>query len=246
MPNDVIAMIPARIGSTRLKMKNLALIDGMPLVYYAISAAKNAKVFKRIILNADAGVFEDIASRYGIELYLRPPSLGGSEIKSDAVVADFMESYSCDAVAWINPIAPFQTGSQISQMIKKFFAEKLDTLHTVKREQVHAAFQGTPINFSEDEIFARTQDLKPVEIFAYSLMMWRSTSFLEAWRTDGRAFFVGKVGYFDVGKMAALLIKTRDDLLLADSIMRGKSSVNRTPGAVDVQYDQVVRGLSLE
>ncbi|MBW1676562.1 MAG: hypothetical protein JRJ79_08145 [Deltaproteobacteria bacterium] len=28
----IIAMIPVRIGSTRLKMKNLALVKGMPLI----------------------------------------------------------------------------------------------------------------------------------------------------------------------------------------------------------------------
>ena len=31
----IIAMIPARIGSTRLKMKNLALLNGKPLIAYS-------------------------------------------------------------------------------------------------------------------------------------------------------------------------------------------------------------------
>ena len=33
----IIAMIPARMGSTRLKYKNLALINNKPLIYYSIS-----------------------------------------------------------------------------------------------------------------------------------------------------------------------------------------------------------------
>ena len=43
MKKKFIAMIPARIGSTRLKYKNLALINNKPLIYYAINAAKNLK-----------------------------------------------------------------------------------------------------------------------------------------------------------------------------------------------------------
>ena len=35
---NIIAMIPARIGSTRFKMKNLALLDGKPMISYAIEA----------------------------------------------------------------------------------------------------------------------------------------------------------------------------------------------------------------
>ena len=42
-----IAFIPARIGSQRLKHKNLALINGKPLIAYAIDAAKKSKKFSK-------------------------------------------------------------------------------------------------------------------------------------------------------------------------------------------------------
>ena len=40
MKTRIIAMIPARVGSERLKMKNLALINGKPLIYYSIKPQK--------------------------------------------------------------------------------------------------------------------------------------------------------------------------------------------------------------
>ena len=43
-------MIPARIGSQRLKLKNLAMLNGKPLIYYAIEAAKKSEVFDEIII----------------------------------------------------------------------------------------------------------------------------------------------------------------------------------------------------
>ena len=60
-------MIPARIGSKRFKMKNLAMLDGKPLIAYAIIAALSSKVFDRIILNSDSEYFREIAEKYGIE-----------------------------------------------------------------------------------------------------------------------------------------------------------------------------------
>ena len=41
----IIAMIPARKGSKRLKNKNLSLINGKPLIYYSVKAAKESKIF---------------------------------------------------------------------------------------------------------------------------------------------------------------------------------------------------------
>ena len=73
---DIIAMIPARIGSTRLKMKNLALVKGMPLIYYAIRAAQDSGVFDRIVINSDHEIFRDIALRYEVEFYHRPRNWG--------------------------------------------------------------------------------------------------------------------------------------------------------------------------
>ena len=49
--NKIVAMIPARMGSERLKEKNLALIDGKPMIYYAIIAAKDSGLISRIIIN---------------------------------------------------------------------------------------------------------------------------------------------------------------------------------------------------
>ena len=47
--NKIFAMIPARIGSVRLKKKNLALINKKPLIEYAIDAAMQSKIFNKIL-----------------------------------------------------------------------------------------------------------------------------------------------------------------------------------------------------
>ena len=53
----IYAMIPARIGSTRFKMKNLAMLNGKPMIAYSIVAALSSKVFDRVIVNSDSDVF---------------------------------------------------------------------------------------------------------------------------------------------------------------------------------------------
>ena len=116
----IFAMIPARIGSTRLKMKNLALLNGKPLIAYSILAAKQAGVFDRIVINSDSHIFKSIADRYGVKFYKRPEHLGSSTTKSDDVVLDFMQNNKSEVVVWVNSISPLQTGEEIRRVVDCF------------------------------------------------------------------------------------------------------------------------------
>ena len=214
-------MIPARRGSMRLKAKNLALLNGRPLVSYAIDAAKASGVFSRIVLNSEDEVFEDIARQYGAEFYHRPPDLASSSAKSDSVVNDFILKNPCDIVAWVNSTSPLQTGEEVRQVVEYFQIEQLDSLITVRNEQVHALLDGQPLNFNEQEIFAQTQDLKPVGLFVYSVMMWRTKSFLEHFQKNGHAILCGKVGYYPVSKLTSIIIKKEEDFKIAEFLLAG-------------------------
>ena len=230
---NIVAMIPARMGSERLKMKNLALLDGRPLISYAIEAAKTSGVFSQVVLNSDGAVFQTIADRYGTDFYLRPEELGSSDTKSDDVVYDFMEHYPSDIVAWVNPISPLQTGEEVRAVIDHFVKEELDSLITVADQQVHCVYQGQPINFVVEEIFAKTQDLTPVQPFVYSIMMWRTSTFMETFRRKGYALLCGKLGYFPVSKRSSVIIKTDEDLMMAEFYLKAGAS-----GAIyEVQHD---------
>jgi CMP-N-acetylneuraminic acid synthetase len=239
---DVVAMIPARMGSTRLKMKNLALVNKKPLVSHVIEAAQEASVFDRIVVNADHGIFSEIAKQHNVEFYLRPLAFGSSTTKSDDVVADFMKKHIARIVAWVNPTSPLQTGSEIRDVVRFFQKEQLDSLITVKDERVHCTWKGNPVNFNPTSQFAQTQDLIPVQRFVYSVMMWKSSIFLESYQRNGYAFFCGKTGYFPVSNLSAVIIKTDQDLMLADFLMR---TMERRSG-YQVSYDPLVEKIHVE
>lgn len=238
--DSFIAMIPARIGSTRLKRKNLALINHKPLISYAIEAAKESNAFSRIVLNSDHPVFADIAARHGVEFYQRPPHLGSSRTKVDSVVFDFFSKYETDCLAWLNPTSPLQTGDEIKGIIDFFLKERLDSLVTVKNEQVHSVYKDKPINFSTEDAFSRTQDLVPVQPFVYSVVAWKKQTFLDTFDKKGYAFFCGKVGYYPVSKETSIIIKTKEDLMLVDYIIKAKESL---PG-YEVKYDNLIEKLN--
>ena len=47
----IVAMIPARLGSKRIKHKNLRLLDGKPLVSHVIEKCKEVDTFSAIYIN---------------------------------------------------------------------------------------------------------------------------------------------------------------------------------------------------
>jgi len=229
-------MIPARMGSNRLKQKNLALIDGKPLISYAINAAKESGVFSELYVNSENDIFKEIAKRYDINFYQRAEYLGGSTIKSDDVVYDFMMNNSSDITVWVNPTSPLQTSEEIKGALDYFISGGYDCLFTVKNEQVHCVLNERPINFNEHGVFAQTQDLAPVGRFVYSLMMWRNDSFIEQYQTNKCAFFCGKIGYYPISSETAVIVKRQEDLFLAESILIARKYANER----ELKYDELV------
>jgi CMP-N-acetylneuraminic acid synthetase len=233
----IYAMIPARFGSTRLKMKNLALIDGQPMISYAINAAKDSNIFDRIIVNSEHIIFRKIAKRYGVDFYHRPQDLGTSQAKSDSVVANFMSSYAkADIIVWVNPIAPFQTGKEVSDVVNYFVKNKLDSLITVEEIQVHCNYKKQPVNYDKDEVFSQTQDLIGVQPFVYSIMMWKKETFLREFSNKGHALFCGRFETYPVSKASGIIVKTSEDLKIADLMMR---SINNSKSNYVVEYDEL-------
>ena len=152
---------------------------------------------------------------------------------------DFIQNNKSEVIVWVNSISPLQTGEEIRGVVEFFKKEKLDSLITVKDEQVHCLYKGKPINFEESTKFAQTQDLEPVQPFVYSVMMWRTESFLEAMKLQGHAMLSGKVGYYPVNKLSSIIIKTEQDLKFAHYVLR--SIVN---DEYEIEYDDLVLSLS--
>ena len=61
---NIIAFIPARSGSSRLKNKNIKLLNGEPLIYWTVKSAIKSKVFNKIIFSSDSKKYYNILIIY--------------------------------------------------------------------------------------------------------------------------------------------------------------------------------------
>ena len=78
MPS-IVALIPARSGSERVREKNTRPLAGHPLLAYAIASARQAGIFERIVCSTDNGKIAAVAQRYGADTpFLRPAKFATS------------------------------------------------------------------------------------------------------------------------------------------------------------------------
>ena len=75
----LIALIPARSGSQRIKNKNIYNLNNKPLIAYSIKSALKSKIFDRIIVSTDSLKYAKIAKKYGADVpFLRPKKFSKS------------------------------------------------------------------------------------------------------------------------------------------------------------------------
>ena len=80
-----IAFIPARSGSKRFPNKNIAHLDGKPLIVWAVNSFLLSKCFDKIIFSSDSEEYFEILKKYInsdlIEFHQRSKIEAGDKIK---------------------------------------------------------------------------------------------------------------------------------------------------------------------
>jgi len=73
----IIAVIPVKKDSSRLPNKNMSLINGKPLLYYSLKAAKDCSLIDKVYVSTDSNEIEDYALKNGAEIIRRGQELCG-------------------------------------------------------------------------------------------------------------------------------------------------------------------------
>ena len=213
----IVAMIPARMGSQRLKHKNLALLRGAPLIAHAIRKCREAGAFDEIWVNSEHEDFASIAAREGVQFHRRPPALANDAATSEQFVAEFLTHHACEFVIQVHSIAPLLTTRDLIAFVAEMRTGRHDALLSVVDEPLEAFYDSAPINFSLDRK-TNSQDLKPVRRICWAVTGWRRETYLAAAAAGTCATYAGRVGLFSVNRLAGHVIKTAEDLAVAEAL----------------------------
>ncbi len=122
---NVLAIIPARGGSKRIPGKNIKLLNGKPLIAYAVDEAKKSKYIDRTITSTDSEDIAAVVKSLGSEVpFLRPKEISGDDA-TDLMAfqhalkwLDEKENYRPEIIVQLRPTSPLRTVVEIDEAIK--------------------------------------------------------------------------------------------------------------------------------
>ncbi|MEK7144835.1 MAG: acylneuraminate cytidylyltransferase family protein [Patescibacteria group bacterium] len=121
----ILCIIPARGGSRRLPGKNIKLLNGVPLIGYAIRAAKGSQYVDTVIVSTDDEEIARVAREQGADMpFMRPTELASDTATTLPVLehaVGFLEEKGLhfDLILLIQPTVPGVESHDVDAAIEK-------------------------------------------------------------------------------------------------------------------------------
>jgi CMP-N,N'-diacetyllegionaminic acid synthase len=141
---EVMGIIPARGGSKSIPRKNIAILNGKPLISYTIEAARRCKSISRLIVSTDDKEIADISMALGAEVpFMRPKELAQDSTPTIAAVLHALDELECssgycpDIVVLLQATCPLRSADDIDEAVSTFLADGGDVVVSVVRSEEH-------------------------------------------------------------------------------------------------------------
>jgi len=191
---EIILLILARSGSTRLKNKNLKSIDNKPLIYFKIKSCLAAKIGKTVITSNSRKILK-YAKKFGCNYFhLRPKIYSTSKASTISVVLNylrFLKRNNFNLPKYIGvfpPTNPFLKSKSIIEAYKKLISNsKFDSIISYTDSTNHLF---NFINFKKKKIIFNKYAINKKNFSSFERSQDRPKTYISS-----PALRITKVGY---------------------------------------------------
>lgn len=141
----VLAVVPARGGSKGIKLKNLRIVAGRPLVALAGDVVRKVPEIDRAVVSTDHEEIAAVAEAAGLAApFRRPPELSGDRVGDLEVLTHALEECEridgvrYDIVAMLQPTSPLRTPANVADTIRMLATGDWDSVVTVSQTDLKA------------------------------------------------------------------------------------------------------------
>lgn len=125
-------IVLARGDSKGIKLKNLQLLAGKPLLWYILKAAKDSEIFDQLYVSSDHPDILQTALDYGIKIIDRPPELASDTATSEDAMAHALSQVNkTDYVVLLEPTHPLLSGEQLKAAAEMLIKSGKDAILSV-------------------------------------------------------------------------------------------------------------------
>ena len=171
---NILVIIPARGGSKGIPGKNIKLLGGKPLIYYAIDVARAIVDDTHICVSTDDDQIIRVVEQYGVSVpFIRPTELATDTAGSYGVLLHALSFYESkgehfDAVVLLQVTSPFRTVNHVREALN-LYNKDLDMVVSVKETDSNPYYlcfeedtEGMLHISKGDGHYTRRQDCPPV------------------------------------------------------------------------------------
>ena len=121
---SVVAIIPARGGSTRIPAKNLALLDQRPLVAHTIDAALTARLVDAVYVSTNDAEIARVSRHHGARVVMRPDHLSTSEAPTEPALQHAVQEIErrqgerVELIVMLQPTSPLRGAGRIDEGVR--------------------------------------------------------------------------------------------------------------------------------
>ncbi|WP_390610735.1 cytidylyltransferase domain-containing protein [Gordonibacter urolithinfaciens] len=215
---SILAVIPARAGSKGIPNKNIRLVGGRPLVYYAIRNALDSEFVTNVVVTTDSPEVRIIAQQMGARVHWREAALCTDDVALDAVVADAAFEGAWDWVVTMQPTSPTLTTATLDSAIRRAIDEDFDTLISVVNDPRLSWGENAEGGISPNYAERLNRQWLPADYAETGAFVISRASVVTPQTRIGE-----KVGVFEVPSGEGIDVDTFDDLRCATARLRRES-----------------------
>lgn len=193
--SNIVAIIPVRGGSKRIKNKNIKLLNGKPLLYYTLDLARRNKSISETFVTTECDTIISMINKYNLEfsanikIIKRPIELAqdGSTTEDTLIHAinSIKEVYKY--IMLLPVTAPFRRDIDIDSLVDIVTKYNADSGQTISQKKLRIGVYEEPYynyEISSQEINMRKLKLKCVENSC--IYLFRPEILLETGRLQGK------------------------------------------------------------
>jgi len=212
----MLAILPIRAGSLRVKHKNITLINGKPLYMYIVNTLKNVDQIDKIIINTDYEIIkESFINDPKVNVMDRDKKLRGN-CDINLVIQQVLEKSEGELFLQTHATNPLLSAETINSAIDYFQKHKdeFDSLFSVTKVQKRFWTEKfVPINHSITEE-PTTQNLEPMFEENSCIYIFSRTSFFKGQNRIG-----SKPCIFPIPKIDSVDIDDVEDMELVTKLI---------------------------
>lgn len=222
MKKNIIAFIPARNGSKRIKSKNLQKINGKSLVFLTVKQALNTKIFNDIYLSSDSKkILNECKNEHKIKFLKRDKNISRDTSLIEEVLIDFLKNNNIKSkyLLLLQPTSPLRTVNTIKKFVNFCLKKKLKKCLTVSEIYDQISEKKSKFQSISNYKIRRTQDRK-VYLFENSLLYFVNIKYFLKTKT----LYEKNWPYYITDKYESLDINNKKDLEIARKLMKNENN----------------------